>query len=220
MASQVVEDPYDRVQGWIEFARGCPGLAGSNPYQDVPISPTSVFLFTSTTSPLPYATMAGLWFAYPHLRALLNHLRFVVLVSHWGLWLCRDEWDPRFSDLHLSPAPLAALFAGAREAHVPQVDDLPLMERIVTLLDRGTWSDLEKAVRAFNRRWTATPTWDFALKLFDSPVALGRHVFTHDACASVRGGTRKTWLDVCARATTDAAASAELLAVLKEACAL
>lgn len=216
----VVDDPYDRVEGWLELTRGCAGLAGSNPYQDVPISPPSVYLFTSATSPLPYASLAGSWFAYPHVRALLNHLRFVILVTHWGTWLGREEWDPSFSDLHLSPMPLAKLFAGAREAGRPQAVDIPLMERIASLLDSGTWSDAEMVVRAFNRRWKSTPTWDFTLKLFDSPVALGRHVWTYDACASVSACTRKAWLDVCAQAPRDAVASTELLAVLKEACAL
>lgn len=220
VASLVTDDPYDRIEGWIEFARGCPALAGSNPYQDVPISPTSVFLFTSTTSPLPYATRTGSWFAYPNLRALLNHLRFVILVHHWGLWLCRDEWDPRFSDLHLSPVPLVHLFAGARAAGVPQACDIAPMERVVSLLEPQTWPALEKAARAFNRKWKSTPTWDFSLKPFDSPIALGRHVWTHDACASVSASTRKAWLDLCARATADPAASAELLTVLQEACAL
>lgn len=213
-------DPRDRVEAWIEFARGCPGLIGSNLYQNEAISPTSVFLFTRTTCPLPYATSSGCWFSYPGLRALLNHLRFVVLVSHWGTWLCRDEWDPSFSDLHLAPLALDVLFSRAREARCPNLSDVPRMERIASALEAGTWEALQGAVGAFNRRWKSTPTWDFTLRVFDSPVPLGRHLWTHDACGSVTATDRRTWLDTCARAVSEDSASAELIEVLRDACAL
>lgn len=210
-------DPFDEIEAWQDFLvdRACMGE--SNAYADVPLGPDSVFLYQSTTSPLPCATHAGLWMSFPGTKQMINYLRFCCLPSMWSIWLCREEWDDMYDPGGVDSIDLTCLFNGARRDGNRHCVDIPRMERIVRLLDQGTWEALDQAVRLFNRRWRSTPTWDFSLKIFRTPVEMGRHLLRHDACADVR---HSKWLATCREAATSPQAAAAVADVLALACSL
>ena len=215
-ASRMV--PYDRIEAWQEFLHG-KSLEQTNAYAELPLGRESVYLYQSATAPPPCGARAGLWMSFPGTRELINYLRFCYLPSVWSMWLCREEWDDSYSSDDVHPIALSALFEQAQRNNNQYCADIPLMQRVVGLLDEGTWEGLEKAVRLVNRRWREAATWCFEMKLFLSPTAMGRHLRKHDGFCTVGHYKLSAWLAICESATVDSEASTTVLEVLAEALA-
>ena len=209
-------DPYDHIEAWTTFLKGAP-LDQSNPYRQARIVPTSVFLYQSSTAPPPCGARAGVWTSFPGTRELVNYLRYCYLPGVWSTWLCREAWDDAFDPGEVHPIVLATLFDEARRHDSPYADDIPVMQKIVGLLDEGGWDSLRKAERRLNRRWREASTWCFEMKLFDSPRAMGRHLRQHDGFCTVEHFRPSEWLRICDAAATDPEASDQVLAALAEA---
>lgn len=136
-----------------------------NPFDQDPLRANPVFLYSEMTAPLPCASMAGIWTAYPNPNKAAAHLRFGLMPCDFSIWLCRDEWDPSPKQPKLAED----IFAATRTAGNRYIADIPIMERIIATLDASintkddevAWRVLEKACRAFNTRWASTPTWNF-----------------------------------------------------------
>lgn len=167
---------YTAFPFWRRFLQS-QELLTANPFDHDPLGPAPVFLYSEATAPLPCAARSGIWNAYPDVRRLAAHLRFGLLPCHFGIWLCRDEWDPRYR----RPCTVEDLCRGARAAGNRYAAHIPLMEEIAATLDRAVaaampaeaWRHTRDTCRRFNRRWRSTPSWNFVhLPLKDGKALL------------------------------------------------
>jgi hypothetical protein len=190
----------------------------ASPYSGRKIGRSSRFLYYSNTAPLPSGVHWGAWFAAPGVGELATLLRFSVLPHAFGVWLCRER---------AQHAELEEIFAEARAGQSEFAQDIPVMERVAGLVSQSAhtaeksplkaWKLLGSAVRVFNRRWAGTPTWDFSLKLFDSPQTVAGHVVKFDQFLSLEA---KEFRDLASQALTSTKAEKAFRANLHEAAAI
>jgi hypothetical protein len=141
---------YNRFTTWKKFLTVRESQLDS-PFDRKPLGEAPVFLYSETTAPLPCASMAGVWTAYPGVRELAAHLRFGLLPAHFSIWLCRHEWDASVSE----PKTAESIFEGVGAAENRYVKDIRLMKQIVAELDLAlaaadesdTWRRVQKACR-------------------------------------------------------------------------
>ena len=206
---------WTQYTAWKRFFTKSGGF--TYPFRKVTIGSKSLFLYSETTAPLPSGVTSGMWFAYPGVQELIAHLRFALLPNVFGIWLRRDEWSK-----DENPVDLPTLFAEAREFGSRYEADIPAMERVAALLDKAASAKkpkvalelLEKAIRAFNRRWRSTPTWAFRHQLFDTIEKVARDI------AKRNNGTDldpKAFKELAGRALTDPKAERAFRKVLAEA---
>jgi hypothetical protein len=208
---------YTRFSAWKRFLAGRE-YQTDNPFERQPLGPAPVFLYSESTSPLPSASTAGVWMAYPSPQKLAAHLRFGLLPLQFSIWLCRDEWDstpeqPKIAEM---------IFEGAQTANNRYVQDIPIMKKVIaeldvalkTAADTDAWRRVQKACRIFNSRWESAPTWNFVHKPLRGFKALVKDM-------TVRASVDEEYTEqIKALATTelsDPKAQRKLKALLKEA---
>jgi hypothetical protein len=191
---------WTKTRSWDDYFRrgGYDDEGSASPFADSVFGPAPVFLFVSTTSPLPCAAYAGLWHAHPDAQAAALHLRHGILPSLFGTWLCRDAFDEGDGAIGCEE-----LFQKAIDAEIEYAADVPLMRRIVARVDRalarkrGAYEEVAGACRSLTRRWRRTSSWDFEVVAFDDLLKVARHVARY---AEGLDMGRAEWLEVAERA--------------------
>ena len=102
-----------------------------NPFEKGPVSTDSVFGYESLCSPLPEAVYYGRWQHFPDQSALAAFLRHMFLLSCFGIWLVREEWDDDDSVITLDEL----LSRADRSGKCRYAEDIPLMREIVSGID-------------------------------------------------------------------------------------
>lgn len=209
-------EPWMHHSAWAEFLRDKEDPT-SNPFSEAPLGLRPVALYSETTAPLPSASMAGSWTSYPSPLELALHLRFAVLPHLFGIWLCRSEWE-----VEDGPMEAGRLFVKARRNGSRYADDIPLMEKIIGMLDGAIAPNgadrLETVVKAcalFDGRWSRTGTWNFRLIVFPTLDAVARDVVDRASSEAVDMDD-DAWIDLANRATTDDEARRKFQAILAD----
>ena len=77
--------------------------------------------------------------------------------------------------------------------------------------DPVNFEEISRVLERFTARFRKTSKWDFTLEAFPNTVAAGATVLEWNECltnpATGEDFTESAWLDLCARAGTDPAAS-------------
>jgi hypothetical protein len=211
---------YTIFSAWKKFLTGRKYLT-DNPFDSQPLGPTPVFLYTEGTTPLPSASVAGVWMAYPSIQKLAAHLRFGLLPSEFSIWLSRDEWDSTPQE----PKTAEQIFEGAQTVNNRYIGDIPLMKKVVAELDIAlrtdddgdAWRRVQKACRMFNSRCESTPTWNFVHKPLRGLKAL---LMDMTVCGSVAEELAEQMKALSTTQLSNRKAQRKLKALLKEAVVL
>jgi hypothetical protein len=212
------------VKNWTNFAPWKKFLDAStddslaNPFGKDVLTKDAAFLYCETTAPVPCASMAGIWLAYPTPQQMASHLNYGILPNLFSIWLCRDEWDPN----PMKPLTLQDLFSGARKAENRYVNDIPRMEATAKLVETAmrsrraaaAWRDIEVACRRFNARWKSTPTWNFVLRPYRDPEAVARAIVRH--CGFVVDVDKSQVRELATRILSDRKAQKQFKALLAD----
>jgi hypothetical protein len=183
------------------------------------LTPTSVFLFEDVVSHVRTGICwAGWqWCDSPHLLAgVLLHVTFPDIAS----WLFDESSFDEAKRLPLRATVEAAPGANQddRDFFLEVAKDLEALEAGAEPVDFAVISAI---CDRFTARFNKTPSWDFTLEAYPSTVAAGAALFERrEGLIGPAGGedfTEGQWLDLCADAGTDPAASGVVTTVFDDA---
>ncbi len=188
----------------------------------------SVFVFASTTAPLPCASHYGWWQWFETVEEAFGYVRHVLMPEMFELWLVRQDWDKDTDTL----TEATGLLNRADKAGVFP-DDIPVMRVLIAELDQAIQSDeatmresLRGVAKRFSERWGRTRTWDLSFDLYCGPEEAGAELydrgcvgewFDEEECETdedraARERERTEWFETCASAASGDEASGERVA--------
>lgn len=143
------------------------------------VGPDSVYLFTSTTSPLPAASFFGYWQWFADPAELVDYLRCAGVPDMLDIWFERRG----FNDPSPRIDPRLALEEASAKGF--RTEDIPICERVLDVLDQADHAAPSEALAGatqacdlFTDRFGRTGTWDLKLAVFPDAVAAGMRVFS------------------------------------------
>jgi len=152
---------------WAYWQRKLPPQSGEFAQGD--ITPTSVFLYTRTTSPLPWADHYGFWQWFDSPHQLAEYLSCVGMPDMADNWFDRRQYDETWREVRISARSTVARALAA--GHDPE--DTALFSQMLNTLDTAeTMSPPEAldaisdACQAFTARFGSTSWWDLGLEVF------------------------------------------------------
>jgi len=179
------------------------------------LTPTSVFLFEDVLSHLHTGICWAGWQWHDSARLLagaLLHVTFPDIASWWF-----DGSDVG-EEMRLPLRSVVEAAHGAnqddRDFFLEVANELEALEGGPDPVDFAVISDICDRVTA---RFNETPRWNFTLEAYPSTVAAGAALFERHEGSSGEDFTEGKWLDLCAQAGTDPAASGVVTAVFEDA---
>jgi len=212
----MVQKNYASFEEWKQIYEQTQCGLGS-PFDNIPLSEDSIFLWNQISTPLPAGGTNGVWGIFPEPKALAGYLRYIALPFFFGIWLVREEWDDDSEKL----IPAEEMFDIAEQpGKCRYSEDIPTMRTLIAELDALMDKDSEsikggiiKIVNKFNERWEEAPTWSFKLEAYEDTVSVGKEIFNRVAedvddeyVADEFGMTQVTWMDICQNALVDTSA--------------
>ena len=141
------------------------------------VVPNSVYLLTSTTSPLPAASFFGYWQWFDSPAELVDYLRCAGVPDMLDIWFERhgpNDASPRID-------PRQVLIEASAKGLL--TEDIPVCERVLDVLDQAAQAAPSEAMAGathacaiFSERFGRTGTWDLQLVVFPDATAAAANV--------------------------------------------